>query len=165
MSASVTTEGDMVIITQVYPQTQGSMPSSAPLAQSGLPHGYTSPGSAAWKRFVKGEPTALGYIISGALSIAGEKQKKTACLGNPYTPLNMVLLTLAFLEFCVAISVAVFGCKAVCITDTGPVIVIQYGASPQPATQPSSAPSHQPVPDREWSSQPHPSAGHRVTEP
>ncbi|XP_066577725.1 membrane-spanning 4-domains subfamily A member 8 isoform X3 [Amia ocellicauda] len=163
MSASVTTEGDMVIITQVYPQTQGSMPSSAPLAQSGLPHGYTSPGSAAWKRFVKGEPTALGvvqimiglfnvgsgvlveremdsigfhiglpfwpsliYIISGALSIAGEKQKKTACL---------------------------------------PVIVIQYGASPQPATQPSSAPSHQPVPDREWSSQPHPSAGHRVTEP
>ncbi|MBN3309648.1 membrane-spanning 4-domains subfamily A member 4D [Amia ocellicauda] len=222
MTSSDTTEGGMRMDNQVHPEVQDTVPTSAPLAQAGLPHDYTSPGSAALKRFVKGQPTALGvvqimiglftigsgvllegdtrsfafyislpfwpsllYIISGALSIAGEKSKRNnTCViraalttniisaviagiaisifsieitvkptffrDNMFGPLKVILLTLAVLEFCVAVSVSAFGCKAVCCEDPASVIVIQYQPNPQPGTQPTDPPACIKIPPPEY---------------
>ncbi|XP_066577712.1 membrane-spanning 4-domains subfamily A member 4D isoform X2 [Amia ocellicauda] len=220
MLTSVPTNGGVVIVTQMCPQGPGAVPIGA--QQSGLPQGFTSPRDAALKRFVKGEPTALGvvqimiglfsiglgvvtlqdrfiadviglpfwtgliYIVSGAVSIAGEKRKKNnICLmkaamsmnivsavaagiailfdltevvvphfrfhdsGDILRSLAWVMLFSSILEFCVAISVSAFGCKAVCNGSPAPVIVIQYGANSQPATQPSNPPGYQLAPDTE----------------
>ncbi|XP_066577714.1 membrane-spanning 4-domains subfamily A member 15 isoform X4 [Amia ocellicauda] len=184
MLTSVPTNGGVVIVTQMCPQGPGAVPIGA--QQSGLPQGFTSPRDAALKRFVKGEPTALGqvvqimiglfsiglgvvtlqdrfiadviglpfwtgliYIVSGAVSIAGEKRKKNNICLDILRSLAWVMLFSSILEFCVAISVSAFGCKAVCNGSPAPVIVIQYGANSQPATQPSNPPGYQLAPDTE----------------
>ncbi|XP_066577717.1 membrane-spanning 4-domains subfamily A member 15 isoform X2 [Amia ocellicauda] len=180
MLTSVPTNGGMVIITQMCPQGPSAVPTGAPQAESVLPHNYTSPRDASLKRFVKGEPTALGvvqimiglffiglgvvtlqerfivgvpiwtgamHIVSGALSIAGEKRKK-----------NNICLIKAALSMNIVSAVAAGIAIIINATDLAiqnyyhyrhPVIVIQYGANPQPATQPSNDPGYQLAPDTE----------------
>ncbi|XP_048684458.1 membrane-spanning 4-domains subfamily A member 15 isoform X3 [Caretta caretta] len=68
--------------------------------------------------------SGLLYIISGSISVAAAK--------NPKIPLKvtmaciMVLFLFTFLEFCVSISTAAFGCKTVCRDSYSQVSVVIY---------------------------------------
>ncbi|XP_015192218.1 membrane-spanning 4-domains subfamily A member 4A-like isoform X1 [Lepisosteus oculatus] len=224
MSSSVSTDRGMVIISQVYPQGQDTLPAFAPQTQSVLPASHFPQMSSSLKRFQKGEPKALGvvqimvgqlililgvfmifqrslsvytgvpfwgpmaYITSGALSIAADKKLKPSLVkaalsmnivsavgagisiivnflqilfDHSYytTEFNFKAITgsaliLSVLEFCVAISSSVYGCKAVCNSDPAPVIVIQYTAQPQPVTQNASDTQYQLVSNTDVSSIP-----------
>ncbi|XP_015192219.1 membrane-spanning 4-domains subfamily A member 4D-like isoform X2 [Lepisosteus oculatus] len=62
MSSSVSTDRGMVIISQVYPQGQDTLPAFAPQTQSVLPASHFPQMSSSLKRFQKGEPKALGVV-------------------------------------------------------------------------------------------------------
>ncbi|MBN3319514.1 M4A4A protein, partial [Atractosteus spatula] len=189
MSSSVSTDRGMVIISQVYPQGQDTLPAFAPQTQSVLPASHFPQMSSSLKKFQKGEPKALGvvqimvgqfililgvfmifqrsvsvltgvpfwgpmaYITSGALSIAADKKLKPS-LDFHFKAITGSALILSVLEFCVAISSSVYGCKAVCNSDPAPVIVIQYTAQPQPVTQNASDTQYQLVSNTDVSSIP-----------
>nr|XP_015192220.1 PREDICTED: membrane-spanning 4-domains subfamily A member 4D-like [Lepisosteus oculatus] len=62
MSSSVSTDRGMVIISQVYPQGQDTLPAFAPQTQSMLPASHFPQMSSSLKKFQKGEPKALGVV-------------------------------------------------------------------------------------------------------
>uniref|UniRef100_A0A8C3YWI3 Membrane-spanning 4-domains subfamily A member 4A n=1 Tax=Catagonus wagneri TaxID=51154 RepID=A0A8C3YWI3_9CETA len=58
------------------------------------------------------------FIISGSLSIAAGT-KRTKGLG-----MNAMVLILTLLEFCIALSLSVFGCKVTCCKSRGVVFIL-----------------------------------------
>ncbi|XP_072494851.1 membrane-spanning 4-domains subfamily A member 4A-like isoform X5 [Notamacropus eugenii] len=72
------------------------------------------------RKFLKGEPKALGFILSGSLSIAAEN-RTTKGLG-----INGLLLVFTFLEFIIAITLAGFGCPATCCNQGEVTILMPF---------------------------------------
>ncbi|XP_039607538.1 membrane-spanning 4-domains subfamily A member 18-like isoform X3 [Polypterus senegalus] len=88
ISTTVTDVNGALVITQVIPQNAESPVSSNLLRmQQSL------------KAFLKGEPKALGYIISGSLSVAATK-KPTPCLMKGALSMNIISAIFTILGIC-----------------------------------------------------------------
>ncbi|KAG9345335.1 hypothetical protein JZ751_009881 [Albula glossodonta] len=80
MSGSASASNGFVVVTQVYPQQRDT--AAPPL--------YTAPNvSSVLGKFLKGEPKALGYMISGALTVAADN-KLNKCLVKGALGMNIV---------------------------------------------------------------------------
>uniref|UniRef100_A0A2K6P6C1 Membrane spanning 4-domains A4A n=1 Tax=Rhinopithecus roxellana TaxID=61622 RepID=A0A2K6P6C1_RHIRO len=71
------------------------------------------------------------FIISGSLSIAAGI-RTTKGLG-----MDGMVLVLSVLEFCIAVSLSAFGCKAVCCTPGGVVLILPSNSHIAEAASPS----------------------------
>ncbi|XP_038620958.1 membrane-spanning 4-domains subfamily A member 4D-like isoform X2 [Tachyglossus aculeatus] len=118
--------------------------------------GASNPQNGILKKFLKGEPKVLGFIISGCLSVAAA-ENHTKCLMQGCLITNIISMLFAgsgiiiflqvllhfpsqfhqfpflygmlfmelwliCLEFCIMMSLSVFGCKAVCVNTSQTVI-------------------------------------------
>ncbi|KAM4016805.1 membrane-spanning 4-domains subfamily A member 4A-like isoform 2-T3 [Anomaloglossus baeobatrachus] len=71
--------------------------------------------------------SGIMHVISGSLSVTASY--KPSFKMTLYQGIGATLLLLTALEFCIALSTSIFGCKAACSTSYSEVAVVVYHAS------------------------------------